>query len=231
MNNPVNLTYSFSELGITAEQIGINMGYLPGTTPDPINEMINSVIKTADDHADIKGKYLILKDPFPLDDHQRIRINRKIFNTGRIVTEHISGSGHILFFIFTAGKGIELQSQKYLGEDDPLRGYIYDVLGSILVNKAIDRMQDSVEREMRLKGLRISSSYSPGYCGWPITDQQKLFSLFPDKPCGVILSETYMMDPVKSVSGIFGIGKNVKKYPNKCDVCDLKNCIYRDKLR
>jgi len=59
---------------------------------------------------------------------------------------------------------------------------------------------------------------------------KKLFSLFPDKPCNVTLSENCMTNPIKTVSGIIGIGKNVEKQPNNCDICDAKNCIYRNKL-
>lgn len=40
-----------------------------------------------------------------------------------------------------------------------------------------------------------------------------------------------MTNPIKTVSGIIGIGKNVEKQPNNCDICDAKNCIYRNKLQ
>jgi len=34
------------------------------------------------------------------------------------------------------------------------------------------------------------------------------------------------MDPIKSVSGIIGIGENVRFNPYTCNLCDNKNCIY-----
>lgn len=227
MNNPVILAYSFTELGIIPGRIEKIMGYLPGTAPDPVPELIQSVLLTGEDYSDIKGIYLILNDYSLHIDKQTIRINGNIFHTGKIISAYIRGSTQILFFVFTAGKRIELQAQKYLMGGDPVRGYIYDVMGSLIVETAVDKMQESVEREMKLHGLKITSRYSPGYCGWPVSDQQKLFSLFPDKPCGIALSETSMMNPIKSVSGIIGIGKNVGKQPYICEICDAKNCIYR----
>jgi len=47
VNNPFILTYTFSELGITPKLIEKIMGYPPGTAPDPVPELIHSVLLTA----------------------------------------------------------------------------------------------------------------------------------------------------------------------------------------
>jgi len=39
------------------------------------------------------------------------------------------------------------------------------------------------------------------------------------------------MDPEKSVSGIIGIGENVRFNPYTCGMCDMKDCIYRKKSK
>ena len=88
-------------------------------------------------------------------------------------------------------------------------------------------MQDELEAVMKEAGFSITNRYSPGSCGWPVSDQQLLFSLFPDKYCGISLSDSSLMDPLKSVSGIIGIGRNVKKTAYTCDICDIENCMYR----
>jgi hypothetical protein len=35
------------------------------------------------------------------------------------------------------------------------------------------------------------------------------------------------MDPVKSISGIIGIGENVKNNPYTCRLCNQNDCVYR----
>jgi hypothetical protein len=35
------------------------------------------------------------------------------------------------------------------------------------------------------------------------------------------------MQPVKSVSGVIGIGTDVKFMPYTCKFCDMKDCIFR----
>ncbi|MEI6755003.1 MAG: vitamin B12 dependent-methionine synthase activation domain-containing protein [Paludibacter sp.] len=56
-------------------------------------------------------------------------------------------------------------------------------------------------------------SYSPRHCSWHVREHKQLFSLFPEKPCGVGLNESSLMHPVKSVSGIIGLGKDIEFTP------------------
>lgn len=108
-----------------------------------------------------------------------------------------------------------------------MKGYIYDVVGSEIVEAAADLMQNDLQKAMISSGRKITNRYSPGYCGWDVAEQHKLFQLVPDNFCGIRLTESALMDPVKSVSGIIGIGENVKMNPYTCRLCDLKDCIYR----
>ena len=80
------------------------------------------------------------------------------------------------------------------------------------------------------KGMRISNSYSPGYCGWPVSDQQQLFELFPPQICGVELNSSSLMSPVKSVSGVIAVGSQVQKMPYGCAICGRKDC-YKNRLK
>jgi hypothetical protein len=229
VNTPITVTYQFSELNIGTGQIEKIIGYDPGGAPEPIPEMITSALKSCEKYAEIKGVYLATGDYEVIKSKALIRANGQFFQTGKIVTNFISKVDQFVFFIMTAGKGIELQAQKYLSGDDPLLGYIYDVIGSLTVETGVEKTLKEIEEDFLQDGLMISNPYSPGYCGWPVTDQQKFFALFNNNTCGIKLSETCLMDPIKSISGIIGVGKNIKKQPYSCAICDLKNCLYRDK--
>ena len=219
MNTPVTVTYQFSDLNIGSGQIEKIIGYEPGTAPEPIPGMITSALQSAEKYAEIRGVYLTTGNNTVI----------KFFQTGKIVTNYISKAEQFVFFIMTAGKGIERQSQKYLSGSDPLLGYIYDVLGSLTVEASVEKILKDIEKSFLQDGLKISNPYSPGYCGWPVSDQQKFFALFNNNTCGITLSDTCLMNPIKSISGIIGVGKDVIKQPYSCSICNLKNCIYRDK--
>ena len=80
---------------------------------------------------------------------------------------------------------------------------------------------------MAKEGLNITNRYSPGYCGWDVSEQQKLFFLLPENCCGIRLTDSSLMLPIKSVSGVIGVGKTVRKTAYKCAVCDKEDCYLR----
>jgi hypothetical protein len=108
-----------------------------------------------------------------------------------------------------------------------LEGYIYDVIGSEIADLAADFMQKDLEIVIASIGKKITNRYSPGYCRWDVSEQHKLFRLMPDNFCGIRLTPSALMDPVKSVSGFIGIGNDVRFNPYTCNLCEMKDCIYR----
>jgi hypothetical protein len=103
---------------------------------------------------------------------------------------------------------------------------VLDVMGSIAASKAIDRMSDDLEVEVSRSEWHVSESYSPGYCDWDVAEQQKLFSFFPPGFLGITLSSSSLMSPVKSVSGIIGIGPGMKRNGYQCFLCNDTTCLY-----
>jgi len=202
------------------------LGYPEGNLPEPIPEIIDSIIEKAPEHTDIKGGYLIM-DHFEINDESRIQVNGLEFHPTRAIAHQIRASEKLAFFMITAGEGITSWSQQELVEGDPMAGYIIDLIGSEIVVAALDRMHEDLAWKMGAADFKITNRYSPGDCGWPVSDQQKLFSLFPENFCGISLSESSLMHPIKSVSGIIGIGHHVTKTAYACDLCEMGTCVYR----
>jgi cobalamin-dependent methionine synthase I len=89
-------------------------------------------------------------------------------------------------------------------------------------------METALEQE--IEGFRHTSRYSPGYCGWHLSEQRKLFRLLGDSPCGIELSDVCLMKPIKSISGIIGVGRNVKEKQYGCRYCEMETC-YRKRIK
>jgi hypothetical protein len=224
-------TYKFDlgNLDIAKSQIEKAMNYMPGNSPDPFSGLIDEVLNDAHAYCSIEGGY-ILKDNISFDSQNyKLIIDTTCFFIKKIVFSQIKKAEKAALFLCTAGEAIGEWSKKLMSEGETFKGYVVDVVGSEVVETAMDRIQDSLEEEMKQKDLYITNRYSPGYCGWEVSEQQKLFSFFPQDFCSVKLSETSLMHPVKSVSGVIGIGKEVSKKNYPCRFCDDRNCIYRDK--
>ena len=131
-----------------------------------------------------------------------------------------------MVFVATAGQKV-CDRISFLAEaGDPLESYVYDLMGSVIADKAAEKLIMVAEEELAMSGLTFTDPYSPGSCDWNIADQEKLFALFPEGFCGVTLSSSLLMLPVKSVSGIAGIGTGMKRNREQCSVCNDETCMF-----
>ena len=218
--------YAFGELDICSSDIEELMGFDDGVIPDPFPELIEHAINSAPSHSKIRGGYKIFSSDECSMDMQSIRICDQVFNPSKIVITQFKNAMSFGLFICTAGSEISQHAKELSASGDPLLSFVFDVIGSVAVEKATDKVQKSMEAECLKSGLTISDRYSPGYCDWSVSEQQKLFDLMPAGFCGVSLSETSLMSPIKSVSGIIAIGHNLKQKGYQCYWCAEKNCIY-----
>ena len=81
------------------------------------------------------------------------------------------------------------------------------------------------------RGKIITLAYSPGYCGWHINGQRKLFQYLHPEKIGITLNDSFLMIPLKSVSGVLITGKKgIHKFENNfsfCSLCETKSCLER----
>jgi len=150
-------------------------------------------------------------------------------NTGKIVTTFLKKSNAVVLFSCTCGEGVEKLSKKFMSERLGLEGFIVDLIGSELAESLAEILHNHIEEKLATIGIGVTNRFSPGYCNWPVSDQQKLFSLLKENNSGIQLTPSSLMLPIKSVSGIIGIGVSVKRTDYKCRICKDENCIMREK--
>jgi hypothetical protein len=154
-------------------------------------------------------------------------IGQHIFNTGKIISSGLSSSTIGAIFLCTVGEGFE-EFFKPLFEASPAEGYLVDLLGSMIVEATADYMEEKI-RDYTVQNyeFQCTNRYSPGYCNWNVSEQSLLFDLLPLNFCGVSLSDSSLMHPRKSVSGLIGLGSSVKKHQYKCAICEAEQCFRR----
>lgn len=220
--------FDFKDLNLTVSQIENVIGYKEGEDRELVTDLIKEILRESADICNIKAQYTIFNDIHLDNDTKSVEVNNINFQIKKIVFNQIRKSDSVAVFLCTAGEEIGIISKKAMQERDLLRGFIYDIIGSEIVEAAADLMQDELEKTMISAGRKITNRYSPGYCSWDVSEQHKLFQLVPDNFCGIRLTESALMNPLKSVSGFIGIGEDVKRHPYTCNICDMKNCIYRE---
>jgi hypothetical protein len=219
--------FDFKELNLTVSQIENIIGFNEGDDRQFVTDLIGELLNDANKICTIKAQVRIFDNIHFNRETTSVEINNMIFHIKKIVFSQLKKSEAIAIFLCTAGDEIGRKSRQAMQERDLLRGYIYDVIGSEIVEAAADMMQGELEKSVALSSRKLTNRYSPGYCGWDVAEQNKLFSLIPDNYCGIRLTPSSLMDPVKSISGFIGIGEHVKSNPYTCKMCEIKDCTYR----
>jgi hypothetical protein len=217
----------FNDLGIDTDRVEIAMGYDPGALAEPFPELIASVVDEARQRLQPRCGFLVLPPGEVEVGETGLRLRGQRFETGQLIASLLDTSTAGAVFAATAGPELDAWSQDYLQQDDPLTAFIVGALGTVTAERALDWLEDRLRDLAEQIGWTVTNQYGPGYCGWHLSEQHKLFALLPPIFCGIALSESALMHPVKSVSGFIGLGPHAERKAHGCDICTLEHCFRR----
>jgi len=118
--------------------------------------------------------------------------------------------------------------------------YMLDAIASEAVDNAARFMEEHFHKYLTGKKLIPPGAkvlrYSPGYCGWHLSGQKHLLGALKPKEIGVTFNESYLMEPLKSVSGVLVAGpEEIHRIQNNyifCKSCATRSCQKRfEKLK
>ena len=207
-------TLDYEELQITLKDVYETMGYRDAVPDDVTQQETQAVIDDVRRWLRPRFCFFVLRE-------------LPAFDVGRIILRQLKGSEAYTLFICTAGKEYEAYQQQLKEEGDMVRVFIADSLGSVIAEKTADQMERCLQESINKLGWHHTNRFSPGYCGWHVSQQQRLFPLFEGHTCGVSLTDSSLMVPIKSVSGIIGIGQEVRKLDYTCGLCNFEKCYKR----
>ena len=217
----------FEALALNPAHVEWAMGYEPGQAPELIPSAIADLIAEASRYASVKVGVRLLQPPDVSLDGQDLYLEGVAFRPGDRISGLLSGARAVALYLATAGPGVDDWIRAHFGRGDSIRGYVADTIGSEIVERAADWLEDRVIDHAIGLGYYTTSRFSPGFCEWDVSEQHALFSLFPQASCGITLTESALMLPVKSVSGVIGMGPDCERASNACMVCTLKSCFRR----
>jgi hypothetical protein len=141
----------------------------------------------------------------------------------RVLRVNIGSHSRIFPYVVTGGVELDRWAKSRQGI---LQRYLAETIAEQAVGAADDALEDHMQERY---GTGTLSVMNPGSLpDWPISEQIPLFSLLGDteEAIGVTLSESMMMLPVKSVSGIrFASDQSFFS----CQLCPREGCRARRK--
>lgn len=157
--------------------------------------------------------------------------------SGDIVTEHLIGAQSVVVMLCTIGNTLEDIVDLVIREE-PLRGLALDAAGSAAVELLATFASHHFESQAHLQGWQTSIPLTPGMIGWSVQQgQPQIFNLLARElkrqpGFKVRLTESYMMQPRKTISQILGMGQTMKPQGRICDYCTLQQtCRYQKQTK
>jgi len=181
----------------------------------------------------------------PMDIIEELSTNefREIFrgdgdNSHDTPLEHIFPQADALaLFALTVGDEVSRRIEDLFAGNDFALGYMLDTVASLAADKAVEVceasfLHDLVQRRLTRPDHR-ALGYSPGYCGWHLTGQKKLFQYLQPEKIGITLNDSCLMTPLKSVSGVLAAGrKDIHLFETNYAFCrDCKTYSCRQRMK
>ena len=212
---------SLKDLHIPPEDVYRQMGYGKEAPDERTAEEVRRLLVSASQSAVPRYCYMVMEGRL---EHEVLLLGEREFHLGRIISRQLAGATRFAVFVATAGAEFEEWRKK----DDLLETFIADALGSVVAERCADEMEKALQASIDKLGWKRTNRFSPGYCEWATDEQRLLVPLLGDpNPCGVWLTESALMWPVKSVSGIIGLGEDVSYHDYACQHCQLTHCFRR----
>lgn len=227
-------TITYDMLGITPDDIFQEMG-CAGTDPaDGIAGEVETIVADVMEWTRPRYVFTVMRGEADTE-HKTLKLmpaeeEAVELECGAIVTRQLRGAEVFAIFICTAGEEYQRYIDSLTEDGDMVRVYIANALGSVIAEKTADYMERVLQEQINKLGWHRTNRFSPGYCGWHVREQQKLFPLFRGATAGVRLTSSSLMMPIKSVSGVIGLGHHVRYLEYSCGLCDYKDC-YKRKAR
>ncbi len=204
------------------------MGYGDVTPDENVCSVVERLCKEA--HAVVKPSFHYELFPCAVE-AEAISLGDVRLDVGRTIASLLRRSESAVLFVATVGDEFQQWLDGVNNSGEILDMFVADAIGSALVESVGDYMERVLDGELESERatLKHTNRFSPGYCGWNIEQQKILFAQLPEGVCGVELNANSLMYPIKSISGVIGVGESVSTKMYGCSICKRIDCYMRKK--
>lgn len=159
---------------------------------------------------------------------QDVYLEGKLVLFSRTVHYVLSACRWALVYLATIGAGLEKELSRLIETGDRSGAMILDAIGNAAMVQIEGEIERVVKEIARGRGCRATVEYYTGYCDWHVSQQKVIFEAVDSVSVGVMLTDSCMMVPEKSMSGVFGIGELDAAKPLCLAVCNQREtCTHR----
>ena len=161
--------------------------------------------------------------------HDKVVLAPGVRIGGGPVVEVVRGADELVVAVCTVGPAVDERIRAYQMQQEAFKVMLLDELASWAVDQVRQQVYHRIEQDYGARGWHISALLSPGESTWSVEEQPLLFALLDAEAIGVTLTDSCVMRPLKSLSMIFGVGREAVGVEGlrNCDFCTIKDkCRY-----
>lgn len=203
--------------------LGIKDGRPDPQTADLVESVISELFKV------IRPSEFHQVYPLRIADDGKHTVDLGCFTTcSRSLEKNLRGCREVIIFAATIGAGVDLLLRRY-GLTVASRGVVMQAASAEFIESWCNQVNDTLKEEAGMSGLYLRPRFSPGYGDFPLDSQRDIFrALQPEKRVGIVLTDSLLMLPSKSVTAVIGAGtENLSCVREGCEICSKADCLYR----
>ena len=158
-----------------------------------------------------------------------LRFSRGFYLSGAYIYKHLKNCQSLIAAISTLGNDFDEKIIEIMQKEGAIKAMIYDAIGSAALMNSNRQFWLFLVEELKKRSCGITRQLCPGDNDWPLTEQRVIFKMLDANSIGVSLNDSYVMNPLKSLSMVYGINKDgqVDRQDHDCRECNLIGCIFR----
>ncbi len=148
--------------------------------------------------------------------------------TSRDLSRHLNHCHQVIVFGATLGLALDRAVSRY-GHIAPARALMLNAIGAERIEALCDSLCQQLQNAADRDGLHLTDRFSPGYGDLSLEFQKELFrALDCPRRIGLTLTDSLLMSPAKSVTGLIGISRHCTgSAATGCAHCPKTDCIHR----
>ncbi|MFT4106477.1 MAG: vitamin B12 dependent-methionine synthase activation domain-containing protein [Lacrimispora sp.] len=210
---------------ISRREIRRYLGYGGNEGDETVNALIEECLKELTAAASPKS----ISRVYPLRLLPDYEIDFTVFQAkSRNLSKNLKDCDQVILFAATLGAGVDVLLHKYT-KLQMSKAVIMQAAAAAMIEEYCDEENRLLKQEYEAKGLYLRPRFSPGYGDFPLESQRNITAVLEtSKRVGIMLTDSLLMTPSKSVTAVMGVSKK----PHLCDVkgceaCAKTDCAYR----
>ncbi|RKD31515.1 vitamin B12 dependent-methionine synthase activation domain-containing protein [Lacrimispora algidixylanolytica] len=210
---------------ISRKEVRRYLGYGIQDGDDAVNGLIEECIKELTKGATFK----YVSRTYPLKLLPDGEIDFTVFQTRSLnLSKNLADCSQVILFAATLGTGVDVLLHKYT-KLQMSKAVIMQAAAAAMIEEFCDEENQKLKVEFEAQGLYLRPRFSPGYGDFALECQRNITAVLEtSKRVGIMLTDSLLMTPSKSVTAIMGVSEKPYRCEVKgCESCGKTDCAYR----